>query len=132
MEMGSPVVQDRDRTAQQGWGTGIIFLCCLRPVTKSLMLTVLTSPLRGRSVQHPFAVGQGLGQQAPESARVNGAQQCLGWLGDIHTSVCRCSADVAWFICVLAAVCVMGIMVFPTDAVGMQPSTPGRQEITLF
>lgn len=66
MEMGSPVVQDRDRTAQRGWGTGVISLYCLRPATESLTLAVFTSPLHRRCVQPAFAVGQGLGQQGPE------------------------------------------------------------------
>lgn len=43
--MESPVLQDRDRTAQQSWGTGIISMCCLRSVTKPFSLSVLTSPL---------------------------------------------------------------------------------------
>jgi len=74
MEMGSPVVQDRDRTTQQGWGTGTISLWCLRPVTESLTLAVPTSPVGGQRVQPAFSVGQGLGQQGPESPGVHGTQ----------------------------------------------------------
>ena len=74
MEMGSPVVQDRDMTAQKGWGTGIISLYCLGPVIESLTLAVLTSPLRGLCAQPAFAAGQGFRQQAPASPRVYGAQ----------------------------------------------------------
>lgn len=73
MEMGSPVVQNRDRTAQQGWGTGIISLCYFRPATESLTLAVLTSPLCEQYVQPAFAAGQGLGQQLLHPPGVGGS-----------------------------------------------------------
>lgn len=61
MEMGSPVVQGRDGTAQQGWGTGVISLCCLRPVAESQTRAVLSSPLRRRCVQPAFAAAGTMG-----------------------------------------------------------------------
>lgn len=58
--------------------------------------------------------------------------QHSGWLRDVHMSACCCGADVAWLVCVLPAASIMGIMAFPRDAVGTQPSTPGRREIMRF
>lgn len=80
----------------------------------------------------PLQQGKGWGSRLLHPLSIWGSAwwQCLGQLGDVRSSICHCSEDVARLVCVLAAAGVMGIMVFPTDAVGTQPSPPRRWEIT--